>query len=53
MTLVKPLGERRFSVVQRLVNPKEEDTWFIEAEIDLSEPEAQDGPLLRLVRIGS
>jgi hypothetical protein len=52
MTIVKPLGERRFSVVQRLADPKEEDVWAIEAEIDLSEPAAQDGPLLRLVRIG-
>ena len=34
-------------------DPKQEDVWAIEAEIDLSEPEAQEGPLLRLIRIGS
>ena len=53
MTIVKPLGERRWGIVQRLADPKQEDVWAIEAEIDLSEPEAQEGPLLRLIRIGS
>ena len=52
MTIVKPAGERRYTVVQRLADPKEEDVWAIEADIDLSDPTAADGPLLRVRRVG-
>jgi superfamily II RNA helicase len=53
MTIVKPAGERRYTVVQRLADQKGEDLWAIEADIDLSDPAAADGPLLRLRRIGT
>ncbi|MEX1363324.1 MAG: DUF3516 domain-containing protein [Nannocystaceae bacterium] len=40
--------QRRWSVVHTLVGPQGPSPWHLQAEIDLREPEAADGPLLRL-----
>jgi hypothetical protein len=52
-TTMKAFGGRRWHVQQTLLDAQEENLWAIEAEIDLEDPEAADGPLLRLVRIGT
>jgi hypothetical protein len=53
LTFVKEIGPRIWQVQQTLVDPEEENLWAIEAEIHLTDPQAQDGPLLQLVRIGT
>ena len=52
-TTITELGERRWSVVQRLVDAEEEADWCIEATVDLGAEGADpDGPLLAIRRIG-
>jgi len=46
-------SERRWKVVQRLFDPEGDDSWSIEAVVDLSNPESLDRPLLQLVRIAA
>jgi hypothetical protein len=52
-TFVKDLGERRWEVVQRVVDEAGEVDWMLQCEIDLSAPRDPDLPLLTLVRIGT
>lgn len=51
LTSVRALGDHRFEVRQTLVDPDESGAWYIEAEIDLREDAAPEGPMLRPVRI--
>jgi superfamily II RNA helicase len=51
-TLIKPAGERRWDVEQRLIDPEGHDDWAIYGEVDLSEGAPPDGPLIELVRLG-
>ena len=52
-TTISELGERRWSVVQRLVDGEEEADWCVEAIVDLGADGADpDGPLLGIRRIG-
>ena len=51
-TQLKETGERTWKVVQTLLDPEGDNLWAIEGEIDLRDPEAPEGPLVRLVRIG-
>jgi hypothetical protein len=51
LTQIKEIGGRQWQVLQTLVDPEEENLWGIEALIDLNEPDAGDGPLLRLERV--
>jgi len=53
LTHLKELAPRRYVVQQTLLDPAEEKSWFVEAEIDLTDPKAEDGPLLRVQRIAS
>ena len=46
-------NERRWKVTQRLLDPEGDDSWWIEAVVDLSSPEALDVPLIQLERITS
>ncbi|MCD4749409.1 MAG: DUF3516 domain-containing protein [Thermoanaerobaculales bacterium] len=46
-------NERRWKVTQRLLDPEGDDSWWIEAMVDLSSPEALDVPLIQLKRITS
>ena len=53
-TTISELGERRWSVVQRLVDGEEEADWCVEAVVDLGADGADpDGPLLGIRRIGA
>jgi superfamily II RNA helicase len=52
-TFVKDLGERRWEVVQRVVDEAGEVDWMLQCAIDLSAPRDPDLPLLTLVRIGT
>ncbi|MBI5508551.1 MAG: DUF3516 domain-containing protein [Deltaproteobacteria bacterium] len=53
MTRVEPQGDKRWQVVQRLLDPEGDDDWAIEATVDLAEPGAVDAPWLRVSRIGT
>ncbi len=53
LTHMRQSGPLQWQVQQTLVDPEEQNLWAIEAEIDLTESDAADGPLLRLRSIGS
>lgn len=53
MTIFTRDAQRRWTVVQRLLDPEGDDSWWLEAVIDLSSPESLDRPLLQLVRIAT
>jgi superfamily II RNA helicase len=53
LTTVRPESERMFTAQHVLVGPDGNSPWFLEAQVDLREPEAVDGPLLYLRRIAS
>ena len=42
-----------WSVRQTLVDPEDDGFWFIDGEIDLREDKSPEGPLIRLLRIGT
>jgi len=51
LTELRSTGARTWTVRQTLVGPEGDTTWMLEAEIDLREPDPDDGPLLRMRRI--
>jgi hypothetical protein len=51
-TSLRPAGERRFDVEQRIVDREGHDDWAIYAHVDLTEGAPPDGPLIELVRLG-
>ena len=52
-TQLRSLEPHRWQVLQALVDEDDENDWFIEAEIDLRRDTNPDGPLLKLIRLGS
>lgn len=51
-TRLEPTGYRTWDVTQVLVDSEDDNLWFIDAAIDLSDVKNFEGPLLRLRRIG-
>jgi superfamily II RNA helicase len=43
----------KWRVRQVLLDPQEDNTWYLEARVDLHRDDAGDGPLLELLHIGS
>ncbi len=52
-TRIHRAGERFWEVTQTLVDPEGENLWAVFAEVDLRRPEAAEGPLLTVRRIGT
>jgi len=53
-TYVTPAEDKKtWRVQQMLVDPKEDNDWVAEFEVDLAQSRAAGGPILRLRRIGS
>ena len=52
-TAVRPAGERRWEATQVLLDPEGDHLWHVVGRIDLRGDAALDGPLLRVVRIGT
>jgi hypothetical protein len=52
-TRISADGARRWTVTQVLLDPSDENDWFIAGEIDLGATTEPVGPLLRLSRIGT
>lgn len=48
LTRLLPTDERRWSVEHTLVGPQGPSPWRLEGDIDLRDPDAADGPLVRL-----
>jgi hypothetical protein len=40
-------------VRQTLVDPEDDGFWFIEAEVDLRADQSPEGPVVRVLRIGT
>jgi len=53
LTRLTAAGPRRWQVTHTLLDPNEDNAWAIFADVDLTEPGAPDGPILRIRRIGS
>jgi superfamily II DNA/RNA helicase len=51
-TLVERTGDRTWEVRQTLLDPQGDNLWAIAGAIDLRDPRALEGPLVRLHRIG-
>ena len=45
-------GDRTWEISQTLLDPQGDNLWAIVGEVDLRDPRALDGPLVRLQRIG-
>ena len=52
-TTIQPEGPRRWNVQQKLLDPAGDELWAVIGEVDLSEEKAPEGPLVRVVRIGT
>jgi superfamily II RNA helicase len=52
-TMLDEREDHLWEVRQVICDPHEENTWVIEAEVDLREDRAPEGPLVRVVRIGT
>ncbi len=52
-TRIEQTGPRTWDVTQVLLDPEGDNFWFIDAEVDLSDPESFEGQLLRLRSIGT
>lgn len=51
-TRIRATGERSWDVQQTILDPAGDNLWAIHGSIDLRDPDALDGPLIRLERIG-
>ncbi|HEX4953818.1 MAG TPA: DUF3516 domain-containing protein [Thermoanaerobaculia bacterium] len=51
-TQVRPTGPRLWQVRQVLLDPQEDNVWYLEGRVDLTSGRAPEGPLVELVRIG-
>ncbi len=52
-TQITPDGDNRWSVVQVLLDPSDENLWCIEGKVDLSDDANVEGPLIAVTRIGT
>ena len=52
-TRIVSTGPRTWEVTQVLLDPQGDAYWFLRAEVDLRQPEAFEGPLLRLRHLGT
>jgi hypothetical protein len=50
-TLIQRTGDRTWDVRQTLLDPQGDNVWAIAGDIDLRDPHALEGPLVRLQRI--
>jgi superfamily II RNA helicase len=51
-TRLEDLGQRRYRLQQRLIDPEGEEDWSLDCLVDLALPRPEGGPLLELQRIG-
>src|SRR5262249_40383950 len=51
-TIIDAQGTQEFRVRQVLLDPQDENTWYLEGRVDLSDRDEAEGPLLELLHIG-
>jgi superfamily II RNA helicase len=51
-TIIRPAGDRFWTIEQRLIDPEGHDDWAIHATVDLTAGIPTDGPLIQLDRLG-
>jgi hypothetical protein len=52
-TIIDAEQPRSWRVRQVLLDPEEDNVWYLEGRVDLSDGATPDGPLIELVQIGS
>jgi hypothetical protein len=52
-TKIVELGDHHWSVQHTLVDPQDDGFWFIDGEVDLRDDHSPEGPLVRVLRIGT
>jgi hypothetical protein len=52
-TVIDAIDSRVFRVRQVLLDPQEDNTWYLEGRVDLSDRDAPEGPLIELLHIGN
>ncbi|HRC84335.1 MAG TPA: DUF3516 domain-containing protein [Thermoanaerobaculia bacterium] len=52
-TVITPTGARTWRIRQVLLDPQEDNTWYLEARVDLSSGRLPEGPIIELVEVGS
>jgi superfamily II RNA helicase len=52
-TKIVELGDHHWSVQQTLIDPEDDGFWFIDGEVDLRDDTSPEGPLIRVLRIGT
>lgn len=52
-TTIEQQAQHLWAVRQTLVDPEEDGFWFIEAEVDLRDDQSPEGPVVRVLRIGT
>ncbi len=51
-TVIEPTGPRIWRVRQVLLDPQEDNRWYLEGRVDLSSGQVPEGPLVELERVG-
>jgi len=52
LTHIEKIGDNKWKARQILLDPAEDNDWFVEAEIELDQNVAPESPILKLVSIG-
>jgi superfamily II RNA helicase len=52
-TVLRPDGELRWEVIQKIVDPDGEADWMLDCIVDLNSPRPDEAPLIALRRIGT
>jgi hypothetical protein len=52
-TTIDQQAQHLWAVRQTLLDPEDDGFWFIEAEVDLREDQSPEGPVIRILRIGT
>lgn len=53
MTFIRPAGPRQWDVVHKLLGQDGDDTWMLDAHVDLTGDYDPEAPLVRLRRVGT
>lgn len=53
MTFIRPAGQRQWDVVHKLLGQDGDDTWMLDAHVDLTGDYDPEAPLVRLRRVGT
>ncbi|HEX3128918.1 MAG TPA: DUF3516 domain-containing protein [Thermoanaerobaculia bacterium] len=52
-THIRQVDERVWEVAQTILDPQGDNLWAVQGLVDLRDPDVMDGPLVKVVRVGS